>query len=398
MIWRWDQGRTQYFNFDAIKMIAAVLVKYNGANMQIVDSTFRDELMEYTGLPFAPQRYTVKRNYKRVFECSMLATYIGNRLIVSDLCKALSNPNGTLSTADMYLNEVQRRFRYPYPAFNNYVDVRTICFPFLAMLKLLYAKALRKGITDVSISLDEIGEFLIANEVTGLEDLDYYWDLAARDFSFDSYSSNDQKRQVREMMSFIGQHSFLEYKNSSLFLKGLSLDDCEIEFERLIPYDIEIESQNAADDFLKMTKFDSSPRHESTDNNDQEDEETLEEFAVEEGKKVFTSHFSIERNSSLRKAFLDRNPDPICDLCGRNMHSIYPWTKNLLEIHHLLPLSSKDGSGHTTLEDVVGICPSCHRAVHLYYKYYLQKNNLSDFKSEQEARLAYYNAKMEVLK
>ena len=199
MIWRWDQGRTQYFSFEAIKKIAVVLAKYNGANMQIVDSKFRDELMEYTGLPFAPQSYTVKRNYKRVFECSMLATYIGNRLIISDICKDLSDQNRSLDSADKYLNEVQSRFRYPYPAFNNYSDVRSICFPFLAMLKLLYAKALRKGIADVSISLDEIGEFLIANEVSGLEDIDYYWDLAAQEFSFDSYSSNDQKRQPKRL-------------------------------------------------------------------------------------------------------------------------------------------------------------------------------------------------------
>ena len=68
MIWRWDQGRASYFTFSNIQNISRVLVRYNGALMQTVDSSFRDDLMNETGLPFAPSHYTIKRNYKRVFE------------------------------------------------------------------------------------------------------------------------------------------------------------------------------------------------------------------------------------------------------------------------------------------------------------------------------------------
>lgn len=145
MIWRWDQGRSAYFSFENIQKISSVLVRYNGADMHVTDSSFRDELMRVVCLPFAPQHYTVKRNYKRVFECSMLATYVGSRIIVSDICRALASGDKLLSTADGYLSEVERRFRYPYPAFNNYADTRGNCYPFLAMLKLLFARALFSG-------------------------------------------------------------------------------------------------------------------------------------------------------------------------------------------------------------------------------------------------------------
>lgn len=234
MIWRWDQGRTTYFDYGKIVKIASVLLEFNGADMQAVDSAFRDRLTAVTELPFAPPSYTVKRNYKRVFECAMLATYIGNRLIISDIGRALAEGDSRFNTADKYLFEVGRRFRYPYPAFNNYSDVKSTCFPFLSILKLLFARALRDGNPNAIISLEDIGGCLIANNVTGLEDLDFYWDISAKSFSFDSYSSNDQKRQVREMMSFVGQYSFLIYRNSTLQLTGISLDEIEGAFENLM--------------------------------------------------------------------------------------------------------------------------------------------------------------------
>lgn len=396
MIWRWDQGRSQYFRFESIKKIASVLLVYNGANMQLVDSAFRDDLMKKSGLPFAPQHYTIKRNYKRVFECSLLASYIGNRLIVSDMARAIASGDKLLSTVDAYLFEVERRFRYPFPAFSNYSDVKETCYPFLAMLKLLFAKALRSGDTKAIISLDEIGACLIANNVTGQEDIDFYWDLSASDFSFESYSSSDQKRQVREMMSFIGQHSYLSYSNSVLKLSGISLEEIEEGFDKIEPIEIEIVYHNPVDDFLRLTAYTSN--FSSQPKEYDESQEELEAFSVEEGKKVFKSHFSIERNSALRKEYLKSNPEPICDICGKNMHVMYPWTVNMLEIHHLRPLASYENQHKTMVNDVVGLCPSCHRAIHLYYKNYLKKQGISDFNSNEEAENIYKQAKTEVKK
>lgn len=396
MIWRWDQGRTTYFNFESIQRIASVLVKYNGKDMKNSDADFRTDLMATTGLPFAPSDYTVKRNYKRVFGCSMLATYANNRLIVTDIGNAIAANDPWLSTTDGYLTEISHRFRYPYPAFDNRGYEGASCFPFLAIQKLLFAKALRENNTEVEISLDDIGGFLIANDVTGLENLEFYQSIQKKSFDFESPHCKDQKRQVREMMVFIGQHSYLYYQDSTLSIVGLTLEQCEQVFNALIPYSTTALSTDPVDAFLSLTAYSHTEQTFVLPSID-EAENTLVEFTVKEGKKVFVHHLSRERNSSLRKVYIKHHPSPICDVCERDMHVIYPWTKYLLEIHHLLPLSSFDDETHTTeLNDVVGLCPSCHRAIHFYYRSYLKENDKSDFSSPEEAREVYYTAKTEV--
>lgn len=107
MLWRWDQGRSNYFQFDSIMKIAPVLLQYNGADMRLVDSQFRKDIMEATGLPFAPSTYSIKRNYKRVFECMMLASYIGQRLIVSEIGRSIANKDPYLTNVDGYLYEIE---------------------------------------------------------------------------------------------------------------------------------------------------------------------------------------------------------------------------------------------------------------------------------------------------
>lgn len=390
MLWRWDQGRSAYFRFESITKIAPILLKYNGADMKVVDVHFRSDIMKATGLPFAPSSYTIKRNYKRVFECMMLCSYIGQRLIISEIGRAIANQDTKLSNVDGYLYEVERRFRYPYPAFDNYNDVKSICFPFLAILKLILSKAINNEIAKATITLNDIGAYLIANDVSGLENLEFYKKLQPKPhFSFDSYGSSDQERQVREMMHFIGQHSFLDCGINSLTLIGLSGEDCLNAFNDLRPHSTVIASRTPIDDFLNITSY-------SAIAGEYESIVDLENFTVQEGKKVFKSHFLYERNTQLRKEYIKRNPTPICDVCGKNMKIIYPWTENMLEIHHVHPLSShgNSASSHSTsLDDVVGICPSCHRAIHLYYKKYIADNNIQDFTSKEEAKKVYESAK-----
>ncbi len=395
MVWRWDQGRSAYFQFDSIKRIATILIKYNGANMKMVDVQLRKDLMKATGLPFAPSTYTIKRNYKRVFECMMIASYISDRLIISEIGRAVADPNSELSNVDSYLYEVERRFRYPYPAFNNYNDVKKICFPFLAILKFLLSRAIISNSPKASISLQDVGAFLIANEVSGLEDINFYRTLQSNSkFNFESYGSNDQKRQVREMMHFIGQHSFIESSENHLTLIGLNIDDCQKAFNSLVPLCADVTSTTPIDDFMKITSY-------TKIKGEFEDLSNIEDFSVQEGKKVFKTHFLYERDSKLRKEFIKRNPNPICDVCGKDMHIIYPWTENMLEIHHIHPLSSYSdtSSNHeSNLKDIVGICPSCHRAIHLYYKKHLIEENLQDFESKKRAEEIYNEAKKIVRK
>lgn len=390
MIWRWDQGRSEYFRFENIKKIARVLLKYNGADMKQVDSQFRSDVMAATNLPFAPSTYTIKRNYKRVFECMMLCSYIGNRLFLSDIGRSVATQNSPLGNVDLYLYEIETRFRYPYPSFNNYNDVKSICFPFIAILKLLYSKAIKSNNSYARISLMEVGQFLIANESSGFETIDYYINLQAKpDFTFESYGSSDQKRQVREMMHFLGEHTYLvNSKADDLQIVGLSMEECKNAFDAMIPKASTISSKTPIDDFRQLTSYKAIP-------GELEFQFDLDNFSTREGKKIFKSHFSYERNPKLRKEYIKMNPSPVCNVCGENMHIVYPWTENMLEVHHICPLSSYDGQDNrtTTLEDVVGICPSCHRAIHLFYKQYLSTKNKSDFTSKEEANEVYLNAK-----
>ena len=74
-MWRWDQGRLLYFQFDVLRDIAKTLVKFDNADISKCENLFRQTLVTETGMPFLPDYYTVKRNYSRVFQCSFLAKY-----------------------------------------------------------------------------------------------------------------------------------------------------------------------------------------------------------------------------------------------------------------------------------------------------------------------------------
>jgi predicted HNH restriction endonuclease len=61
----------------------------------------------------------------------------------------------------------------------------------------------------------------------------------------------------------------------------------------------------------------------------------------------------------------------------------------------LLPLcsgarTSKDG---TMLDDLVAICPTCHRSVHRYYDSWLKTARKKDFVDAVQARQVYQDAR-----
>jgi hypothetical protein len=115
-MWRWDQGRLLYFQFDILKSIASVLVKFDGVDIRACEPLFRKTLMDDdTGMPFAPTHYTVLRNYKRVFECAFLATVVDGKLMVSDYAKELAKNNSNFLNADDFLLSYINRFRFPFP-------------------------------------------------------------------------------------------------------------------------------------------------------------------------------------------------------------------------------------------------------------------------------------------
>ena len=201
----------------------------------------------------------------------------------------------------------------------------------------------------------------------------------------------DQKRQVREMLIFISQMSFLKWFNNSLFL-DIDKDDINSpEFLKLISPVLIVPSNLKEEDFLKITKIKTGiiipTKIRSREN-------AADEIFIE-GKKSRVTHLKIERSPLLRKIFLERNPEPVCHMCETNMTYKYPWTSYLIEMHHILPLSSSlaISSKGTSMEDLLGLCPSCHKSVHLYYKTWLDSNSKDDFSGKIEAKDVYLQAK-----
>lgn len=390
MDWRWDQGRLLYFEFGTLKKISKVIADLDGTEMSSKMDILRIPLEHETELPFSPSSYTVWRNYKRVFECSFLATRIGNKLIASDFCLELSKSNSQINDVDDYFSLYIPRFRFPFPAFQEYNPSDKQIYPFCAILKYLISK--KKNNLEASISLDEVFSLIIANECTGLEDIHYYNNLTPKHYNI----KGDQKRQVREMLIFVSQISILKWFNNALFL-DIDIDDIDTpEITTLIQPIICLPTLNKEDDFLQLTRINKTSIIIPGKLRSRED--ASDELFIE-GKKKRITHLKIERSPLLRKIFLEKYPQPICHMCGADMNFRYPWTKFLLEIHHILPLSAAImiSSKGTSIEDLVGLCPSCHRSVHLFYKLWLDNNGKEDFTDKIEAKEVYLQAKEKMI-
>lgn len=379
-MWRWDQGRLQYFSLNHITKISTTLQRLNGADLPAEDDPLRSALEKEVGLPFAPQNYRVWRNYARVFKVLGLASKIDNKLEVTGLCKQLSVQGVGYLTYDDYILYLTKVFYYPSPMFQGYDVHSTQKFPFCAILKFLVAKSYNTG--DPSCSVEEIISYLIGNSVSGLEPLEFYTTLLPSDGKGDS-------RQIREVLIFVSQLSFLAWFNGKLFmdlssLNGLSNDNLLSLMTPIVKKryaDPELEIQNmfsfGADNYPLVTLDVST---------------SAEDRVFTEGKRIRVSHLRTERNRKVVKYYFDKCSNPaLCDICRREVRDHYPWLDNLIEVHHILPLSSplsvnKKG---TSITDLVGLCPNCHRATHAFYKIFLKQQQLEDFVSEEQAKDIY---------
>jgi hypothetical protein len=388
MIWRWDQGRLSYFEFDILKKIAKALYSCNGSDIGFSKDLIRIPLESATNMPFAPSSYTVWRNYKRVFECAFLATKINNRLIITDLCDELCKDDGMINDADDYFSFYIPRFRFPFPAFQEYNHLDKQIYPFCAILKYLTAK---KHISPYpSITLDEVFSIIIANECTGLESIEHYLKIKPLKFNIIS----DQKRQIREMLIFISQISVLKWFNNSLYL-DISSDDIESNiFQKLLNPVVINPDKIKEQDLLNITRT----KGQIVIPGKLRSIEDISDQIFVEGKRSRVTHLKIERSPLLRKNYREKYPLPICQMCEENMTSVYPWTKYLIEMHHVLPLSAglSISLKGTSIKDLIGVCPSCHKSIHLFYKLWLDKQKKDDFNDKEEAREVYLLAKNKI--
>lgn len=389
--WHWDQGRLSYFQYENLKAIAHCLVHLEGVviNQKDIDP-LRAALESWTGLPFAPKSYRIWRNYKRVFECSFLATNINDRLYVTDFCKRVASDNTGKIDVDEFLSLFIPRFRFPFAAFNDYKKSEQLIYPFCAVLKFLISNSLSGK--QAAISLEDVFACIIGNNCTGLEPVEHYAGLKKTNYKPDG----DENRQVREMLIFISQLSILKWYAGSLFL-DISPKDYENYngFQHLTNPFFKEPKQIREEEYLSMTALTDEPVYKF----ELQSREAPADDIFMEGKRTRVTHIKIERSPLLRKLFFEKYPETVCDMCACETKQRYPWTDNLLEVHHILPLSSTlsiTGEG-TSLTDVVGLCPNCHKSVHTWYKNWLNKYKLDDFRSPVEAKEIYHEAKISIV-
>lgn len=387
-MWRWDQGRLLYFHFDVLKDIAKTLVRFDNKDITQCEDSFRQTLVTETEKPFLPNQYTIKRNYARVFQCSFLANFRGNTLLVTDFCRDLANTNGRIKSTDEYLFNYIKKFRFPFPAFENYNASEQRVYPFCAILKFLIAR--RELANEAKVSLDDIFNYIVGNACTGSEDIEFYKALTPSVYKY----TDTEQRQLREMVIFFSQLSVLKMYDKFLYLDEISDSVRKELLNNILIPEIRCAKEDRTEEFYEMTSLDNGiiiPNYEMF---------TIEPDDIEfvEGNRKRIEHFRIERSGWLKKFYKQFNPNPICHACGVDMSKRYPWTDYMLDIHHLLPLASSVSisSSGTSLEDIVGLCPSCHRAVHMYYHKWLEDNKQEDFKSKEEAHNVFEKATKEI--
>lgn len=384
-MWNWDQGRLSYFSIKNIREIAKALESLNGADLTTGVDPLRAVLPMRTALPFKPDSYTVWRNYGRVFKLLGLASKVEGHLVTTDLCRLLCQQGDNFVTYDEYLTWIVNLSYAPNPAFSTYSHFDHRTFPLCAILKLLIIRSSQPNKPYVEVS--DIFNVLIANKVEGTENLSAYSRLEEKTYKFTS----TQERQAREMLIFLSNFSFLFWGNKKLFIES-GVDDSFIKpMSQSRLENSEHEIQNV---FSNKNLLSTQPNFNSknlTDNN-------ADDLLFTEGKKVRVSHLRTERNRKVVKFYFQHSSNPkLCDMCQTETSNRYPWVENLIEVHHVLPLSSAISLGHqgTTIKDLVGLCPNCHRATHLFYKLFLKTQEQSDFASEDEARNVYLLAKKE---
>jgi hypothetical protein len=88
-----------------------------------------------------------------------------------------------------------------------------------------------------------------------------------------------------------------------------------------------------------------------------------------EGEKKERIHMRRERNRKLvelaKRQFIVKHGRLFCEACGFNAHSSYGIDPDkLIEAHHKVAVSELEAGSYTRVQDLLMLCPNCHRVVH----------------------------------
>lgn len=387
-MWHWDQGRLAYFQFEALQRISAFVMHHD---FKLAD---RSLLASETGLLFqAPPTHSPWRNYSRVLKLCLLIYERSNVALATPVASILSQP-GTV-TCDEYMHFLVQVSTEPSPALADWRPEAEFRYPLLFCLKYLLMKTATGAGASASVK-EIIGAYHVTG-FTGDEDETEFAYTLARRSTFEEAGANapeELKRQARESLRVISQISYLHLSAGDIIQVSLAPEDGRNVFLSLNAISGP-RATNRNDEILRLADLFQG----GSTMDDFEYPNTILSDVVEsgfiEGSKVKKSHIIIERNTNLRKAFFEARPTSVCDMCRVDTAKTYVWTNRILDLHHLLPLSSgtRVESTGTTFKDLVAICPTCHRATHRYYDRWLNDNHRKDFASAVESRDVYQKMK-----
>lgn len=388
-MWHWDQGHLAYFQFDALRQIASFVEAHDFKEAD------RPELLAATGLEFpAPPTHSPWRNYSRVLKLCLLVSEVDGRAQATPVAHLLSEPGST--TCDEYLHFLVRAFTEPAPALENWRPNAQFRYPLLFALKYLLTKAV---IADAPVaSFDEIIGAYRRSGFDGDENDERFIAAIGADVGYEDAGRGVRenfRRQACESLQVISQISYLHVRGNHISV-SLHREDAQAMFQELAPIigprarEREAEIRRLAalfGDGITDISFD----YPNTIINE------IAESGFREGSKVKKTHITIERNARLRREFFAERPTATCDVCELDTARTYPWTEGVMDLHHLLPLSSgtRVEAHGTTFDDLVPACPSCHRAIHRYYDGWLASNARTDFRNSEEAHEVYQDMKSE---
>lgn len=92
-----------------------------------------------------------------------------------------------------------------------------------------------------------------------------------------------------------------------------------------------------------------------------------DEQTFKEGEKRYVTHLMAERSRGVVDA-LKASTSWLCDICRVDFLARYG--VRYIEAHHILALATYSANYTVRTEDLVLLCPSCHKAVHIYMKNY----------------------------
>lgn len=392
-MWNWDQGHLAYFQYDVLREVSRFVTTHQ---WQRNDSyLIRDE----TGLPFrAPDTHTPWRQYARVFKTCLLISEDNGVAVPTPIAQLLTQSGAV--TCDEYLHFLVEATTDPLPALIGWKAVaegQTVRHPLCFALKYLLAKV--AGLNEPITPIYEVIGAYIDSGFSGAEDDTAFLNLMPKRTTYEKIGNDAKPRQARESIKFISQISYLHSDGSNI-ITSLSQEDAMNIFQDIHP----ISGPRETDGDLEIQRlaalFKDGSEHDFFDYKNTIVSDVLES-GFSEGSKVKKTHIVIERNSKLRDLFFDRTPTTICDACSMDTKKKYPWVERVLDLHHILPLSSGtrvDAKTGTILKDLVPVCPTCHRAIHRFYDGHLKAETRKDFLNEKEARDIYAQAKGEIIK